>query len=272
MKLPPFPWNPTVLAKHLVKSILLRRCLARKQGPRCSQVRQSSPLLRSCQESNRNLTQFQTSISAVWGLAVLVLSTRLCGQRGTQLWESFPSENELPRENFPNNNDLNSHLCLLATDGLQAETWERLPVSKPPNIIWYFVIALIYAHMYVATSVSQREWASAGWRVFKMSVAAYSETDCFHWSKQHCVMPVVTSPRGQIMNRLAGCAVFSTAVHTSYSHFIKVPSGNLSVNWHLTATLVSLFCEHALCWDSLPRALPCFALSHKAGLCAASAT
>lgn len=146
-----------MFAKGLATSILHRRCLASKQGPHCSQVRHSSPLSRSCQESNSNLTQFQTSISAVWGRTILVLSTRLCGQRGIQLWESFPAENELPRENSLNNNDLKSHLCLLLTDGHQAETWEHLPVSKLPDIIWYFVVTLIFAHVYVAISVSA--WA-----------------------------------------------------------------------------------------------------------------
>lgn len=77
----------------------------------------------------------------------MVLSTRLCGQQPVQLWESFPAETELPTENFPNNNDLSSRL----RGG--RKTRGHLPVLNLPNRIGY-VITLIYAHMYVITSVS----------------------------------------------------------------------------------------------------------------------
>lgn len=246
-------------AKERATSILGCRCLASIQGPRCLQVRHSSPLSRSCQESNSNLTQFQTSISAVWGRALLVLSTRLCGQQGIQLWESFPAEKEVPRENSPNNNDLKSPLCLLLTVGHQAETREHLPVSKLPDIIWYFVFSNFCSRVSsnkceclsintACARVCVWEWENVVWRVFQMCIAVYSEADCFqpHSSKQECAVPVVARPWGQIMNRWAGCAVFSIAVHTSYSHFTKLPSGNLSLYGHLTATVVPLFCEQGL--------------------------
>lgn len=137
-------WNchcspkPMMFAKGLATSILGRRCLASKQGPRCSQVRHSSPLSRSCQESNSNLTQFQTSISAVWGRAILVLSTRLCGQRGIQLWESFPAENELPRENSPNNNESSLFRAHWWPSGRNLRTSSCLKTSWYNLIFWYY--------------------------------------------------------------------------------------------------------------------------------------